>query len=395
VSVVRQVVAVSKLGARSIPRRLASSLVIIVAMAGVAGVLSAVLALSRGLAQTLTITGRADRAIVLQGGANAEEASILPRDAIAKILSAPGIARDANGEPIYSTEALVPLTVPRRSSKAPGSVTLRGISNGAWLLRPEVRIVQGRRFRPGLHELVVGSAAQASFGTLEIGQHVQVQNADWTIVGTFDAGGSAHDSELFCDTETLLGAYRRTNFNAVTVRLTSPDAFGGFRAALVSDPAVSLAVGPEWYYYEAHSRVFAKFLATVATVVGGIMALGAIFAAMNTMYAAVAMRTVEIATLRALGFGAGAVVGSVLFEALLLALIGALVGAALAWLLIGGREISTVSGAGIGNVIFRLHVGVGLVAAAVIWACLVGLLGGLLPALRAARTPVDRALQAV
>jgi putative ABC transport system permease protein len=393
-SVVRQILAVSYMSLRSLPRRLVASLVIVVALAGVAGVLIAVLALSRGLAQTLTVTGHTDRAIILQGGADAEEASIVPRDALAKILASSSVARDTDGNPIYSSEALVTLTLPRGPTRTPESVTLRGVSAGQWRLRPEVQLVDGRQFRPGLHELMVGSTAGARFGTLGVGQRVKVLNSEWVIVGSFDSGG-AHSAELLTDTETLLGAYRRSSFNAVTVKLTSPEAFGAFRSALMSDPAVSLAVGPEWYYYEAHSQVFAKLLATIAKVIGGIMGLGAMFAAMNTMYAAVATRSVEIATLRAIGFGAGAVVGSVLAEALLLAVVGSIGGAMLAWLLIGGAVVETVSGAGINNVIFRLHVGIGLVGVAIAWACLVGLLGGLLPALRAARMPVDVGLRAV
>ena len=223
---------------------------------------------------------------------------------------------------------------------------------------------------------------------------MKVLNSDWLVVGAF-AGGGAHDAELMGDVETLMSAYRRTTFNAITVKLDSPQSFGPFRAALNSDPAISVAVGPEWYYYEAHSQVFSRLLALVANAVGGIMAIGAIFAAMNTMYAAVAARAREIGTLRAIGFGAGAVVGSVLIETLLLAILGALVGAGLAWLVFGGRWVSTVSGAGISNVIFRLNIAISLVFVAVAWAALVGLAGGLLPALRAARLPADSVLRAV
>jgi putative ABC transport system permease protein len=388
-----QTIAVSMMSVRSLPQRLIPSLVIVIGMGGAAAVLVAMLSLSRGLSHTISSTGSADRAIVLRAGADAEEASILPRDALAKIVGAPGVARMPSGQPIVSTEILTTLNIPGADGRVAGSVTLRGVSaDTSTSLRPEIHLVEGRTFRPGFHELVVGGAAQGRFGSLGIGHPVKVLNAQWTVVGTFEGGGT-HDAELLGDAETLMGAYRRTSFSAVTVKLTSPVAFRDFRRALMSDPAISVAVGPEWYYYEAHSQIFAKLLTLVATVIGGIMAVGAVFAAMNTMYSAVVARTIEIATLRAIGFGASAVIGSVLIEALLLALLGSFVGGAVVWLLLNGSVMSTVSGAGINNVIVRLHVGGGPVMAGMAWACVVGLLGGLLPGLRAARLPVETALR--
>jgi putative ABC transport system permease protein len=396
VSAASEIVAVSLMSLRSVPRRLVSSLVIVIAMVGVSGVFIAVLALSGGLAHTLATTGHRDRAIVLQGGTDAEGASILPRETVAKVMDAPGIQRAADGKPVLSVEALANVQIPLGSSEKEDSLTLRGVSFQFAALRPEIRLVEGRMMQPGLHELLVGRTAQARFGdTLSLGRRVRIVDVDWLIVGAFDSGGGAHDAELLTDAETMLGAYRRNSFNSVTVKLAGPGAFLTLRQALISDPTISVAVGPESYYYEQHSQVLAKFLGLIANFVGLVMAVGAIFAAMNTMYAAVDSRTTEIATLRAIGFGGGGLVVSILLEALLLALIGAAGGAALAWLLFNGDTVSTVGGAGIANVVFHLRIGAGLVVSGLAWGCVVGLVGGLFPAIRAVRMPVDAALRPV
>jgi putative ABC transport system permease protein len=224
---------------------------------------------------------------------------------------------------------------------------------------------------------------------------VKLGNAAWTVVGVFTSGGDAHEAELLADAETLLSAYRRTTFSSVTVQLSGTDAFPAFKRAVTSDPTLAVTTSPESEYYEQHSRVFARVLSVIASFVGIIMAIGAVFAALNSMYAVVSARTQEIATLRALGFGASAVVISVIVEALVLALIGAFAGAALAWLFFDGHTVSTIGGGGIGSVIFHLRVGGELIVVGMAWACVVGLIGGLLPAIRAARVPVATALRAV
>jgi putative ABC transport system permease protein len=388
-----QTIAICRMNIRSLPQRLTPSLVIVIGMAGTAAVLVAMLSLSRGLSHVIATTGSPERAIVLRAGADAEEASILPRDAPTRIGSAAGVARMPNGKAIVSGEILATLNIPDAGGKVTGSATVRGVSADVAIgLRPEIHLIQGRLFRPGFHELVAGTAVQHRWATLGIGHPVKILNTQWTVVGTVEGGGT-HDAELIGDAETLMGAYRRTSFNAVTVRLTSRAAFRQFREALMRDPALSVAVGPEWYYYEAHSQIFASLLRLVATVIGGIMAVGAVFAAMNTMYSAVVARTTEIATLRAIGFGAPAVIASVLIESVLLALLGSSAGAAVVWLLVNGSAVSTVGGAGINNVIVRLHIGSGPVAVGMVWACAVGLFGGLLPGVRAGRLPVETALR--
>jgi putative ABC transport system permease protein len=381
---------------RSLPQRLAPSLVIVIGTAGVVGVLLAVLSLSRSLAHTLATTGRDDRAIALHSEAYSEIASALTRDMVRKVLDAPGIARGADGKPIAAAEMVAVARLPRLDTGALGAVTIRGVSPEIFALRPEVRLVDGRMPVSGLNELLAGRTAQARFGNLGVGQRAKLGNAQWTVVGAFASGdGDAHEAELFADAETMLSAYQRTTFNSVTLKMTGGrEAFAKLQSATLKDATLPVTLAPESFYYEQHSRAFSGVLALIANMIGGIMAVGAIFAALNSMYSVVSARTVEIAILRAIGFGAGAVVISVIFESLVLALLGAFAGAAVAWFFFDGNTVSTMGGGGIGSVIFHLRIGGGLVVVGIAWACVVGLIGGLLPAIRAARVPVATALRA-
>jgi len=391
----RQIVAITTMNVRGLRARVAPSLVIVIGTAGVVGVLLAVLALSHGLERTLATTGHDDRVLVLHADAISEAASTLTRDMVVKVMDAPGVARDKDGKPIASAEIVASVQLPRKDTGRIGMLTARGVSPQIFALRPEVKLVEGRMPASGLHELLAGRAAQARFGNLAVGQRVKLGNAEWAIVGAFTSGdGNAHEAELFADAETLLASYQRTTFSSVTMQMTGRDAFATVRSALSGDSTLPVTAAPESVYYEQHSRAFSRILALIANFVTTIMAIGAIFAALNSMYSVVSARTVEIATLRALGFGAGAVVISVIAESMLLAVIGALAGAALAWVFFDGNTVGTVGGGGISSVIFHLRIGSGLVVVGIIWACVVGLIGGLLPAIRAARVPVVDALRA-
>lgn len=391
----KQISSVVSTNLRSLPQRYATSSVVIIGIAGVVGVLISVLSFSTGLAQSLTATGRPDRAIVLHAQSNSEVGSSIPHDWVATILQAPGILRGQDGKPLGSAEMLATVNVPRRDNGLLGTLTLRGVSPQVFELRPEAKLVDGRMFRPGLREVVAGRATQSRFKGLGVGNRVKFGDNEWTVVGVFDSGGGAHDSELFGDLETVLSAYNRTSVNSVTVKLEGPGAMGVLTPALTKDPTLQVIVQREPVYYEQQAQSFARFLTLIAHFVGAIMATGAVFAALNTMYSAVSTRTTEIATLRAIGFGSGAVVISVLVEALLLALVGAIVGACLAWLFFNGNTVSTISGGGgIAQIAFRLRIGPELVVVGIVWACVVGLIGGMLPAIRAARLPVATALRA-
>lgn len=390
----KQIFAVAALNLRSLPERVAPSLVIVIGMAGVVAVLIAVLSVSRGLANTLANTGNAGRAVLLHADAISEAASTLTREDVLNILDKPGIARGNDGKPIYSAELLTNVNLPRIGARTLSSLTLRGITTSQQpALRPEIHLVEGRWVRPGLHEVISGRAAQARFGNLQVGQRVKLGDTEWTIVGTFESGGDQHEAELFADAETMLTAYKRVNFNAVTVKMASPDSFQSLQKAVLDDPTLSVSASPEVVYYQSHSKVFSRLLALVAHLIGTVMAVGAIFAALNSMYAIVSARTVEIGTLRAIGFGAGAVVVSVIVEALVLAVIGAVGGMLIAWVLFNGNTVSTVGGAGIPNVIFQLRIGPELIAVGVLWALVIGMIGGVFPAIRAARVPVVVALR--
>ncbi|HTY48183.1 MAG TPA: ABC transporter permease [Steroidobacteraceae bacterium] len=391
-----QIRAVSAIGLRGLPQRATTSLVVVVGIAGVVAVLLSVLALSTGLSGALTATGRSDRAIILHAQSTDEDGSTLAAENIPNILDAPGIARGRDGKPLASTEALATVNVLRGDTGRLGALTLRGVSPDAFELRPELHLVAGRMFRSGVRELIAGRAAQQRFRGLGVGQHILFDSTDWLVVGAFDSGGGAHDSELLADADTVQSVYQRTAFNSVTVKLAGPGALDTLRAALTKDPTLSVTVNSETAYYEQQSHTFAAVLALIATVVGVIMAIGAVFAALNTMYSAVSTRAVEIATLRAIGFGPVAVVISVIAEALLLALAGAVLGAAVAWAVFDGNTVSTIAGGGgVAQVVFRLHIGAPLFVTGIVWACVVGLIGGLAPAVRAARIPVATALRAI
>jgi len=395
VNTLTQIVAVVSMNLRSLPRRASTSFVVVIGIAGVVAVLISVLSLSTGLTHALTSTGKPDRAIVLHAQANNEVSSTLPRDQVLSILDAPGVAHDREGKGIGSAEMITTINVPRRDNGLLGSLTLRGVSPQLFKLRPEIKLVEGRVFRSGLREVIAGRQAQERFRNTAVGGVIHFGDNDWTVVGSFEGGG-AHDSELLADSETVLSAYQRTTVNSVTVKLDGADGLRRLKAALGADPTLTVTAASEVTYYEQQSQTFAHFLAIVARVIAVIMAIGAIFAALNTMYSAVASRAVEIATLRAIGFGPSAVVVSVIIEALFLALLGAVVGSLLAWLLFNGNTVSTVGGgAGLGQVVFQLRINGALMAVGIVWACVVGLIGGLLPAIRAARVPVVTALRAI
>jgi putative ABC transport system permease protein len=392
-----QLVAVSSISLRSLPSRGLSSLVIIIGTAGVVFVLLSVLALSTGLADSLNATGSADRAIVLHQQAANEIGSTLPHDAIATILDAPGIAKDSADRPIASAEAIASVNLPRLDNGKLSTLTLRGVSTGALQqLRPELHLVQGRMFTPGLREIIVGKAASERYANLGMGAQPNFGGNQWTVVGIFDSGGGAHDSEVMGDIDTALAAYQRTTYNSVIVKLAGATGFATLRAALQHDPTLSVDVFKESDYYSRQSQTFSGFLSLIAKSISTIMAIGAVFAALNTMYSAVSTRAVEIATLRAIGYGALGVVVSVIIEALVLSILGAAVGAVLAWAVFDGNTVSSLAGAGgLAQIVFHLHIGAALITLGIVWACVVGLIGGLLPAIRAARVPVALALRGI
>lgn len=377
---------------RAIPHRLAGSLVTVFGLACVVAVLLSMLAMANGVMHTIANTGRDDRAVILRSGAAAEMNSALSRDQAVAIMDAPGVKRDGAGRPVASADTLLALEIPTEAGASWANAIVRGVTSMAPALRPELALISGRYFQSGTHELIVGEKASRQFAVLQLGARLLIGNSEWQIVGVFRSGDQ-HESELFGDAETLAAALRRNGYQSVTVRLDAAQSFDALREALLAHPGLAVDVRRETEYFAEQSKPLTRVLSVIAFAIGGIMSLGALFGALNTMYAAVSSREREIATLRALGFGAGSVVFSVLVEALALAFIGALLGSMTAWLLFDGHVANTSVG-GFTQTVFALRLTPALVVFGIVWACAVGFVGALAPALRAARAPVAQALRA-
>jgi putative ABC transport system permease protein len=389
-----QVLAVTAANVRSIPLRLGNSLVIVIGVAGVVAVLILVLTMFVGFRTTIEGDGRPDRAVLLPRGATTEYEGSLSREIVAAVMNAPGIKHDERAQPVASAEVLLVAPVARKIDNSDVNVTLRGVGAQYFSMRPELKLVSGRMFRPGNQELLAGISAGAQFAGLGLGKQIRLQDGDWTVVGTFGGGNGSRDSEVIADALTVMSAYKLDAFNTMGVMLESPGAIASLREALGRDPTLQLDVRAEPEYLATASAGINRMLQLVAYAVGSIMALGALFAALNSMTSAVAARTVEIATLRAIGFSPGAVAVSVLIEALLLALLGAALGVAVAYVAFNGRTISTLGGAvWDSQLVYSLTITRSVIAIAILLACTLGLLGGALPALRAARSSVADALR--
>lgn len=388
-----QIVVVTALNLRTIGQRRSSSLVAIVGIAGVVAVFVAVLSMAEGFRKTMVTTGSPDTAIVMRAGADSEMVSILTRQDATIVGDAPGVARGPAG-PVLSAELFVIVDLPKRSSNTTANVPLRGVSPAAFEVRSDVKIVSGRMFQTGRNELVAGRAAAGQFAGVELGRTLKFGRNEWTVVGIFDGNGTVSDSELWCDADVLAPAYQRgSSYQTVFVKLQSADAFPRFKDALTTDPRLNLKVVRETEYYAEQSEMIYRLITTLGTLIAALMGIGAVFGAVNTMYSAVAARTREIATLRALGFGAFPVVVSVLAESLLLALAGGVAGGALAYAGFNGFETSTINWQTFSQIGFAFAVTPALIVSGVCYALVMGMLGGFLPALRAARLPIVSALR--
>jgi putative ABC transport system permease protein len=385
--------AVILMSLQTLPQRMGASSVIVIGIAGVVAVLVSVLAMGAGFHHTLADTGRPDRVIILRGGSDAELNSNLTRTDVDTISNAPGLAKDSAGKALLSSELVTVVNVPKIDTGTDANVTLRGVGLKLTEVRPELQIVAGRMFRPAVRELIAGSGAARQFRGLVAGSVLHLRNADWTVTGVFTSNGDVHESELLADVDTVGSSIERNGYSSAVGLLTSPDEFLRFKDALTTDPQLKVDVQREPDYYAAQSKQLTQIINVVGKTVAIIMAIGAMFGALNSMYSAVAARGLEIATLRAIGFGALPVLLSVMIEALLLSLLGGIIGASLAWLFFNGHSVSTLGGA-FAQVVFQLTVTRALIITGIVWACIIGLLGGFFPALRAARLPVAEALRA-
>lgn len=378
---------------RSVRARWVSAVVAVLGIAGTVGVFVAMLALAHGFRTTLVASGSADNAIVRRAGATGEIDGAVSLDEVRVMQDAPGVAHE-NGEPLISPEVVVIAAFPLRSSGTDANVQVRGVSPEVLKVRQKVHISEGRFFTPGLAELVVGKYASENYAGFDLGNTVKFGGEEWKVVGIFDAGGSAFDSEVWCDGRVLNQIYKRplNLFQSVTVHLTSPDAYQQFKDSLTSNPQLNVQVDREIEFYAKESRALTTLITVLGFLVAGVMGIGAVFGALNTMYSMVAERSREIATMRAIGFGAGSISISFIFEALLIALIGGVLGC-LVVLPLNGLTTGTINWQTFSHVAFAFRISPALLAEGIIFALLMGFVGGVPPAVRAATRPVAAALR--
>ena len=389
-----QIIAVTGVNIRSIRARLGSSSVAVVGIAGVVLVFVAVLSIAEGVAATMKASGDPMTVMIMRAGSTTEMTSGLAGDSVRLIQDSPGVARDSSGAPLISPELFVVVDHPLKRSGSPANVPLRGVSPEAFKVHDRLKIVQGRNLEFGRNEIIAGQAAARQFVDLTVGRTLKWGESTWTLVGIFDEGGSVSESELWCDVKVLQPAYRRGNsYQSVYAKLGSPDGFQQLKDSLTSNPQLNVTAMRASEYYGSQTQTLQDIIKVIGGIIAILMGVGAIFGAVITMYTAVASRTREIATLRALGFGSFPVVVSVLVEASLLALAGGIVGSLIAYLAFNGFETATMNFQSFSQIAFKFAVTPSLMGRALGYALLMGLVGGMLPAIRAARLPVVTALR--
>jgi putative ABC transport system permease protein len=388
-----QIASIVLFNLKTVPQRLGFSASAIFGIAGVVAVMVGVLSIAEGILQTMENSAVPGSVIVLRSGADSEMMSGLMGDDTRLIAQGPGIARNDQGA-LASPELFVIINLPKRNTRTDANVPLRGVTRTAFAVRDGFEMVEGRLFEWGLNEVIVGVGAQREFEGLDIGSTIEVAREQWPVVGVFRAGGSLAETEIWVDASVLQPAYRRGNsYQAVYAKLETPGAFQEFKDALTSDPRLSVKAMRQSDYYAEQSTVLYNLITGLGSLIAVIMGLGAMFGALNTMYTAVASRGREMATLRALGFQPGPVVIAVLLESLLLALVGGLIGAVLAWWAFDGFRAATLNFSSFSQIAFAFDVSPALLIRGVGFALVIGLIGGLFPAVRAARQPVSEALR--
>jgi putative ABC transport system permease protein len=391
-SFIRQVIPLLGMGLQTVPQRKGASIVIVIGIAGVVAVLVSMLAIAAGLDNSLRGTGRDDNLLVMSAGSDGETASALSRETYETIAVMPQVARDGEGRPIASAEIVAVFPAKFRNSMADGNVSLRGVGKLGLTIHSNIRITAGRMFQPGLRELIVGAGVARLFHGFEVGDKVRIGNGTWTVSGHY-ASRSIHDSEVLGDVDTLQSALEMgTYVNAAYVRLKSQSDAQGFRDELQRNPTLHVVTHIESAYFESQSKDLSEALRTVSYTIGAIMALGALFGAVHSLYISADSRKVEMATLRAVGFRADSITVAFMLEAGVLSLLGGCLGAALAYALFNGYVASTIN-SGLSQLVFELSVSWRLVLTGILWACVIGLLSALVPAVRAARLPVAVALR--
>ncbi len=390
---INQILAVTWLNLRNLPQRVASSVVAVIGVAAVVLVFAAVLSMAKGFERTMVAAGSEDTAIIMRSGSTSELNSGLSNEQVLIVGEAPGVLRDGD-RAVMSAELYVIVDLKKRTSKTDANVPFRGVQAGAFDVRRDVRLVEGRMFEEGRNEIIVGRSAQQEFLGLETGSAIRFGQSEWRVVGVFEAGGSVSESELWTDVRVLQGAYRRGNsFQSVRVKLQDADSLAQLQAVLEADPRIDADVMTEREYYSAQAEPLSQFIRTIGYPLTVLMGIGAVFGALNSMYSSVSVRGKEIATLRALGFGPFPVLVSTIVESTLLALVGGLIGGAIAYLVFNGFQVSTLNGASFSQVVFDFAVTPDLLLDGLEAALIIGVVGGFFPAVRAARLPVAQALR--
>jgi putative ABC transport system permease protein len=393
VNFIKQTIAVTLLNLRTIPQRLGSSGVAIVGIAGVVIVMVSVLSIAQGFSAAMEQSGSDNRALVMRSGADSEMTSGISAPEVDIIKQAPGLRREGQVG-LASAELYVIIDIPKIGTNTPANVPMRGVEPQAAQVREEFSIVQGRMLQFGTNEVVVGRGASVNFQGLTVGSTIHSGQNTWQVVGLFETDGSIAETEIWCDGRILQGAYRRGNtFQTVLARLDSSQSFNTFRDWLIANPQVNLQVRRETEYYAQQSRALSTLIRTVGFGIAALMGIGAVFGAILTMYTAVSTRSREIATLRALGFNTTSVIVSVLSESLALAAIGGAIGGALAFVAFNGYQTSTMNFSTFSQVAFAFQVTPRLLGMGLTYALIMGLIGGLFPAVRAARLPIPSALR--
>lgn len=390
---ISQIASVTSFNVRTIPQRKGAAIAAAVGIAGVVAVFVGVLSIAEGFRRAMTVAGSPSTAVVLRSGSDTEMTSGLGREETRLIADSPGVVRE-EGRPAASAELFVVINLPKRSTGTDANVPLRGVEPSAFQVREEVKIIEGRAFQTGRSEVVVGAGAAREFAGLDVGRKLVVGKSEWEVVGIFTANGGIAESEIWTDAGVLQPAFRRgDSFQAVYAKLSSPESFQTFKDALTADPRLNVKVVRQSDFYAEQSTDITTFIQTIGILIATLMSLGATFGALNTMYSAVSSRTREISTLRALGFGATPVVLSLLAESLALALAGGAVGGLCAYLAFNGFQAATMNWQTFSQVAFSFAVTPELLMRALLLALFIGLLGGLFPAIRAARLPIATGLR--
>lgn len=391
----KQILAITGMNIRTILQRSGASIVIIIGIAGSVAVMVSLLAMAEGLSKTIASTGQEDRALIFREGSNSEMSSGIAMTDLAIIENTQGIKKSEDG-PMIAAEIFTIIDLKKKGAVDTSNLPLRGVQEMSFKIRPELKIIEGKNFFPGKGEIIVGKGAANEYEGLELGNKIKIRDSEWTVVGIFSTGGDVHESEVWADLAVTQGAFRRgASASIAIVQMEENASITDLGATLELDPRLDLKVQGEVDFYEEQSSGASSLIQAFGYTVAVIMAIGAVFAALNTMYSAVSTRLVEIGTLRAVGFHGSSVLFALMIESMFLALLGGLLGAGLSYLIFNGYTVSTLASVSFTQTAFDFAVTGEIIGQGLILALIVGFLGGVLPARRAATQDITEALRAI